>query len=211
MVKIGQKLRETRLRKGLTLSDVSQNTKIKPVFLEAIENGEYDKLPSASYAQGFVRNYASFLGLPERESLALFRREFDEEKVFRVLPQGLPQSAFSIRRFKSSSLLLIILLFTSLFGFIIFQYRDAFINPSIEITSPKENSVISSSDVTVSGKTDPENLVYIENFTVSLDNEGRFTKIISLFEGEVDLTIRVVNKFNRETKVVRHLEIKSSE
>lgn len=211
MVKIGQKLRETRLRKGLTLSDVSQNTKIKPAFLGAIENGEYNKLPSASYAQGFVRNYASFLGLPEEESLALFRREFDEEKVFRVLPTGLSQSSFSVRRFKSSTLLLVVLLFTSLLGFIVFQYRHAFINPSLEITSPTENAVIYTSDVTVSGKTDPENLVYIESFPVSTDNEGKFTKIISLFEGKVDLTIRAVNKFNRETKVTRHLEIKSSE
>lgn len=211
MIRIGARLKEVRLRKGLTLSDVAQNTKIKPDFLEAIENGEYDRLPSASYAQGFVRNYASFLGLPEKESLALFRREFDEEKIYKVLPQGLSQNSFSIRRFKSSTLLLVVLLFASLLGFIVFQYRDAFINPKVEITSPAENAIIYSSDVTVSGKTDPENLVFVETFPVSPDVEGRFTKIISLFEGEVELTIRVVNKFNRETKVVRHLEIRPAE
>lgn len=210
MIKIGQRLRDTRMRKGLSLSDVSQNTKIKSPFLEAIENGDYSKLPSASYAQGFVRNYASFLGLPEKETLALFRREFDEEKIFRVLPTGLSQNSFSISRFKNSTLLLIVFLFISLLTFILFQYRDAFINPQIKIVSPSENSIIYTSDVTISGKTDPENLVYIENFPVSLDNEGNFTKVVSLFPGKVQITIKVVNRFNRETKVKRHIEIKSS-
>ena len=208
MIRIGAKLKETRLRKGLTLSDVSQSTKIKPSFLEAIENGEYNKLPSASYAQGFVRNYASFLGLPEKETLALFRREFDEEKIFRVLPQGLPESSFSIRRFKNSTLLLVLVLFVSLLTFILFQYRDAFINPAVSVKSPSENAVIQTSDVTISGKTDPANQVFVENFPVSLDNEGNFTKVITLFEGKTQITIRVVNRFNRETKVIRHVEIK---
>lgn len=208
MIRIGTKLKETRLRKNLTLSDVSQNTKIKTSFLEAIENGEYDKLPSSSYAQGFVRNYASFLGLPEKEALALFRREFDEERIFRVLPQGLPESSFSIKRFKNSTFLLVLVLFASLLTFILFQYRDAFINPQVTISSPSENAVIKTSDVTISGKTDPANQVFVENFPVSPDTEGNFTKVITLFEGKTQVTIRVVNKFNRETKIIRRVEIR---
>ena len=63
MIKAGEKLQEARLSKGLTLEDVSKSTKIKISYLEFIENGEYEKLPSVSYAHGFVRNYAKFLGL----------------------------------------------------------------------------------------------------------------------------------------------------
>lgn len=208
MIKIGTRLRDVRLKKNLTLSDVSQQTKIRPEFLQAIENGEYEKLPSSSYAQGFVRNYASFLGLPEKEALALFRREFDEERIYRVLPKGLPESQFSVKRFKSSTLSLVVALFASLLIFILFQYRDAFINPGLTINTPAENEVIKTSDVTISGKTDPANLVFIETFPVSPDTEGNFKKIITLFEGKNQITIRVVNRFNRETKVVRNIEIK---
>jgi len=49
------------------LKDVSKSTKIKEVFLEYIENGEYEKLPSSSYARGFVKNYIKFLNLPKKK------------------------------------------------------------------------------------------------------------------------------------------------
>lgn len=208
MIRIGQKFRDTRLRKGLTLTDVSVSTKIRKEFLEAIEEGDYSKIPSA-YAYGFVRNYISFLGLPEQEMLALFRREFDEEKIYKVLPTGLTTTSFSLSK-RSGTVLLIALLFIFLSFFILFQYRDALINPKLEITTPKDFEIFYTSDITVSGKTDPENVVYIQNFLVSPDNEGNFKKIISLFEGKVELTIKVVNRFNRETQVKRRIEIKSS-
>ena len=88
MTKAGEKLQTTRLEKGLTLKDVAKGTKIKIDFLENIEEGQYDKLPSVSYAYGFVRNYAGFLDIPEKEIMPLFKREFDEEKAYRVLPRG---------------------------------------------------------------------------------------------------------------------------
>ena len=87
MIRAGQKLRDERQRRGLTLSEISNATKIKVEFLSAIEKGEYEKLPSASYAHGFVGNYAKFLDFEEEEILALFRREFDGKKVYKVLPE----------------------------------------------------------------------------------------------------------------------------
>src|ERR1035437_10106661 len=103
MIKSGEKLQQARIEKGLTLDDVSKSTKIRTEFLSDIEKGEYQKLPAASYAHGFVRNYAKFRGLPDEEILALFRREFDEGKVYRVLPKGFeeegefPHPKFKVR------------------------------------------------------------------------------------------------------------------
>jgi cytoskeletal protein RodZ len=211
MIKVGQKFQEARLQKSLSLEDVSQSTKIKVIFLDAIEKGEYEKLPSVTYAQGFVRNYARFLNLPEKEILALFRREFDEEKILRVLPQGFTKTKeFSLSRFKSKqTLLLISLVFLILAGYILFQYREALVNPSLYITSPKENAVISSSAVTVIGRTDSNSTVFINSFSVSVDNNGVFTKVINVFPGKTTIVIKSVNKFARETVLQRDVEIKS--
>lgn len=208
MIRVGTKLRETRLKKRLTLADVSQNTKIRKEFLEAIEEGDYAKLPSASYAQGFVRNYASFLGLPEQETLALFRREFDEEKIYRVLPQGFTNATFSLSRFKTGTTVFTIFLFIFLLVFILFQYRDAFINPQVNLVSPKESEIVYSEDITISGKTNPENVVYVQNFPIFVDSEGNFRKVVSFFPGKVELVIKVVNRFNRETVIKRTIEVR---
>ena len=60
---VGYTLRQERERQNLSVSDIEQGTSIRTAYIEAIENGEYDKLPGKVYTKGFVKNYAKFLGL----------------------------------------------------------------------------------------------------------------------------------------------------
>ena len=60
---VGYTLRQERERQGLTVNDIEQGTSIRALYIEAIENGEYDKLPGAIYTKGFIKNYAKFLGM----------------------------------------------------------------------------------------------------------------------------------------------------
>src|ERR1035437_4524102 len=210
MTKAGEKLQQARLEKGLTLEDVSKNTKIKTEFLAFIEEGEYKKLPSVSYAHGFVRNYAKFLNLPEEEIMAIFRREFDEDKAYKVLPRGLGEGdSFPVSKFKlKQTAILVILIFLLFMVYILFQYRYAFLNPPLEIVSPKNGSLVSSSEVTVSGKTDSNATVYIEKNAVSVDQNGNFKKIINVFPGETTIQVKAINKFSRETDKQIKINIK---
>lgn len=70
MQSIGNKLQETRERLGISLEEVERGTRIRTHHLEAIERGDFEMLPSAVQARGFLRNYAEFLGL-EASSLLL--------------------------------------------------------------------------------------------------------------------------------------------
>lgn len=209
MLKAGEKLKEERLKQGLTLEEVSQGTKIRKNFLDAIEKSEYEKLPASTFAQGFVRNYTQFLGLPETEVLPVFRREFDEERIFKVLPEGVAQKDFPISRLKKSQLILIPLLFLILIFYILFQYKDALVNPGVEITSPKENQLVSSNLVAVAGSTNPDNVVFVNDFPVSVDEDGKFKKSISVFPGKTTITIKIINRFNKTTEVERHITVAS--
>ena len=210
MVKAGEKLQEARLIKGFSLEDVSQSTKIKADYLEYIEKGEYNKLPSVSYASGFVRNYALFLGLPEKEILALFRREFDQDTAFKVLQKGFeskdefPLNGFRIRQ----TFFIITLLFVAFIAYILFQYRYAFINPPLQINSPKDREVITASEIQISGVTDSNSTIYINKNVTTVDNSGNFTKTISVFPGNFVLDIKVINKFGKSTEVKRTIEVK---
>ncbi len=210
MIKVGQKFQEARIAKDLTLEDVSKSTKIKKQFLEAIEKGEYEKLPSVTYAQGFVRNYARFLEMPEAETLALFRREFDEEKSLKVLPSGFAKTKeFPVSRFKVKQTIIFgLLICFVILAYIIFQYRGALVNPSLTVSSPLENSQIDSSVVTVTGKTDPNATVYVSNYQVTVDNNGVFSKVINVFPGKTTLTVTAVNPFGKQTTIKRDIEVK---
>jgi transcriptional regulator with XRE-family HTH domain len=63
MDELGHILREARETKGLTLEEAQEETRINPKYLAALENGEYDKLPTPVHVRGYLRNYARFLGL----------------------------------------------------------------------------------------------------------------------------------------------------
>jgi cytoskeleton protein RodZ len=60
---IGSILRQKREEKRLTLDQVFQAIKIRTIYLQAIENDQLDELPSIAQARGFIRLYASFLGI----------------------------------------------------------------------------------------------------------------------------------------------------
>ncbi len=211
MIRVGQKLHDERVQRGLALEDVAKATKIKAAFLSAIEKGEYKKLPSVAYAMGFVRNYVAFLGLPESETLALFRREFDEKKVFEVLPESLSRGReFSSNPFKlHQSVVIGIIILLGLLGYIVFQYKYAFISPALVVDTPKEKEVSHTSDILVSGKADQNATVYVNNIAVTIDQNGAFKKTISLFSGKQTLVVKAVNRFGKETTVERRIEIKS--
>ncbi len=63
MEKIGEKLRDARELKKLTIKDVMKETNISAKYLEALEDEEFDKIPGEPYLLGFLRSYAEFLKL----------------------------------------------------------------------------------------------------------------------------------------------------
>jgi len=208
MVRVGQKLKSQRLKKGLTLEEVAKATKIKTRFISAIENEEFEKLPSSAYAHGFVKNYARFLRLPEKETLALFRREYSLDKEIKAFPESLTEEEFPISRFRLSKIPKIaIFIFIILFGYLLFQYRYTVIDPYVSIFSPKEGEVLFSQTIEVVGKTDPNASVFINNEPVSVNGNGNFKKSINLFIGKTTITVKVVNYFGRETIIERQIEV----
>lgn len=60
---IGPTLREARNRRKVDLSEVEAAIKIRVRYLQAMENEEWDALPGGAYTRGFIRTYASYLGL----------------------------------------------------------------------------------------------------------------------------------------------------
>ncbi|EKD87161.1 MAG: XRE family transcriptional regulator [uncultured bacterium] len=210
MIRVGQKFREERLRKNLSLLEIADATKIREEFLDAIEKGEYQRLPSPSYAQGFVRSYAGFLEMDEKESLALFRREFDEDRAIQVLPKGLtPESEFLIKKRKlGRGAVLALIVFTLISLFLVFQYRAAIFNPPISISIPKEGEEINSPDVLIKGKTDPNATVFIGNEKILVNDNGTFEKKLVFFPGEISLEIKAVNRFGKTSSIVRKITVR---
>ena len=63
MFELGNSLREARLRRGIEFAQVEQATKIRGKYLRALEDEQFEALPSQTYVKGFLRTYAEYLGL----------------------------------------------------------------------------------------------------------------------------------------------------
>lgn len=209
MIKLGTLLKQQRLKRKLSLEEVAKETKIKLIFLDALEKGDYERLPSPAYAKGFVTNYATYLGLPRTEIVALFRREFDEKKAYKVLPDSLTkQETFPLKRFRVQQSLFFIGAALLLFlGYLLFQYRAAFFAPSLTVSEPKQGATVTD-EVMVKGKTDREATVLVNEKAVSLETDGSFSKKLILFPGDTTITVQAKNRFGKETTIQRHVIVK---
>jgi cytoskeletal protein RodZ len=75
---VGDLLRRTREGYGQDIDAVAMQLRIRNNYLRAIETGRFRDLPGSTYAVGFVRTYAEYLGLDAQEVLRRFREEAAE-------------------------------------------------------------------------------------------------------------------------------------
>ena len=62
MREVGAQLRQVRLERGEELDDVARHLRIKATYLFGIEQGDLSTMPGRTYALGFLRSYADYLG-----------------------------------------------------------------------------------------------------------------------------------------------------
>lgn len=72
----GWSLASIRTTKGISLEEISQNTKIKVSTLAALEQGEFDLLPGGIYNISYLRQYARAIGADEGPLVDLYRTKF---------------------------------------------------------------------------------------------------------------------------------------
>ena len=66
---LGEKLRAAREQRGISISEVAEQTRIAPMYIECIEKDNYKPLPGGIFNKGFVKSYARFIGYDEHEAL----------------------------------------------------------------------------------------------------------------------------------------------
>jgi hypothetical protein len=90
---IGYSLRAARERQGIGLPEAELATKIRAKYIRALEEEDFDALPADTYARGFLRTYADYLGLDGEIYVDEYASRFhnaeweDEPKVARSKPR----------------------------------------------------------------------------------------------------------------------------
>jgi len=88
---LGEKLREAREERGLSVGEVAEQTRISPHYIESIERDDYKPLPGGIFNKGFVKSFAKAVGINEQEAVADYARQatasdialIDEQKIYK--------------------------------------------------------------------------------------------------------------------------------
>ena len=109
VVTVGQRLREAREAKGLSVEDIAAQTRIPTRHLSSLEDSDWDKLPAATYSIGFAKNYAGAIGLDRNEIGEQLRAEmggarpayahpevYEAADPARTMPKGLVFAALGL-------------------------------------------------------------------------------------------------------------------
>ena len=110
IVTVGQRLREAREAKGMSIEDIAASTRIPTRHLSSLETSDWDKLPAATYSIGFAKNYAGAVGLDRTEIGEQLRAEmggntrvqtiypevYEAADPARTMPRGLVFGALAL-------------------------------------------------------------------------------------------------------------------
>jgi len=75
MPTLGEELKRRREERGITLTDISESTRIGTRFLKAIESDNYSILPGGIFTRSFIRAYAKQVGMNEEEAVSLYNQQ----------------------------------------------------------------------------------------------------------------------------------------
>jgi cytoskeletal protein RodZ len=85
---LGDLLQQRRKETNLSLKEIENATSIRSIYLQALEEGKINQLISPVYAQGFFRQYASFLGIDGekiiRDHPGLFHRPEEHDFAYGI-------------------------------------------------------------------------------------------------------------------------------
>lgn len=97
MQTLGQKFRQAREAKALSIDDIAAELRINAQYLRALEGDDLSQMPGDFFYRSFVRQYAHRLGLPEAEIRSEIERSLtDQERLLEALPSQLAQRRFDV-------------------------------------------------------------------------------------------------------------------
>jgi cytoskeleton protein RodZ len=97
MESIGEKLRSAREKNNYTIEQIARDTHVAKRFLKALEDEDFSVFPGETYAMGFLRNYAEYLGLNAEELIGLYRNLKIQEQPLPMIELLQPKPARNLR------------------------------------------------------------------------------------------------------------------
>lgn len=151
---VGLQLKNAREKLGLGIDDIARAQHLRPAIIQAIENSEHTRIDSELFLKGYVRTYASQVGLDPDTLIADLDRELEPLRVEREMQhEANPLVDLERRRRQKRRMakILVLVLAIALAGVLAYRFvvQDGGISPPTEsVEQPSEAEVEAEPDVT---------------------------------------------------------------
>ena len=200
-------LKEKRQNKNLSLEKLSDITKIQIFNLEALENGQFEKLPPSVYRTGIFKRLAKILDIDEKEIMEMYDNETQVVETSadynNIVKPKKENFRFVLTPRKSIAIFSAVLL-VSLFVYLWYQF-DFLVGPPNLVINLKEDLITQEGTITLKGKTDNRVDLTVNGENIYVSPSGDFSKDILLASGINIIEVKVINNFGKTTKIIRQV------
>ena len=198
---LGEYLALVRNKLNMDIKTVSLLTQIKPIYLENLEAGNYKQLPAEVYVRGFLKSLSNLYHIEEQVLIEQYEKEhgFEPKETVTATKRS---SRVNINP-RTAIILLTTVLVLLLSGYVGAQVKSILAPPFLEVTDPPSDGLVQGNTLVISGRAEIGADITINKQAVVSDRNGQFNENIILSPGVNVIEVAVVNKFDRESKVIR--------
>jgi len=202
---VGEKLRQKRRLKNLRIEDIAKLINIRADYLIALEEELFDKLPSGLYGKNYLKEYASFLGLNPNELLKIWQEQFSA---------GSDNDPFSQKIVAKNKFIIFPRIIRNIiisigvlicFLYLIFYFKKVITPPKLTNIQPPQNMLTKANLITISGQSEIEAEIRINNEVILNNHSGFFSQDINLKKGLNTIIITAKKKYSGAETVIREI------
>lgn len=209
MKTIGQYLSSARKEQRMSISELSEKTKIRREFLLAIEKEYWKALPEFPVVTGFVKSIADAVGMDKYQAVATLRRDYPPAEKTKTKDRLRPKPELS-KEFrltpKFTFLLGVGVIIFGIGAYLVAQYISFTRPPMLTVDSPTDGQVVLEKELEVVGNTDPDTTVIVNTQPALLDDEGRFHTVIEITKDTKEVKVTATSRASKVTTITRTIK-----
>lgn len=211
LTRVGERFKRAREEQQLSLDDIYKKSRIPLKYLEAIESGNFKKLPQAkAHRLAYIREYAEALNLNPASFLYQFSQESD---LTNYTP---PHPRRALKLWSQSSLpnifknVAVAILLIGFLGYLTWQVNGILQPPKLTVFTPADGYITSKPITLVQGETEKEVRLAVNGKDIMPNDKGKFEIPVDLSNGVNTITISAIKKHGKVTTITRHVIVKSN-
>lgn len=203
---VGEILQQARYRTGLSLKIAAKHVNINKKYLEALEKNEWHKLPGKIYAKNFLSQYLRFLSLDPKNIRVNFDQIYGPNPAHQQNKFRKKTTRWDFVNWpKLTKILIFSLIAACLVFYLVWQINQIIKPPLIELFYPASDLTLQQNLITLTGRTDPEVKLKINQQDVFLNQDNTFSQTINLQPGLNLIKIEGSKKYSKTRVIERKI------